>query len=329
MESEVSPKTLADYLPALAAEFGPDEVEFLPKAVSGGMALGLPYIDARDVMRRFDSVVGPANWQFDFDVLSPDGKMVRGKLTVLGVTKCDAGEAGGEEEPLKSAVSDALKRCAVHFGVGRYLYYLPRVRAPFDAQKRRFIEPPRLDATAVRRAVALCGGGPGANVTAPAYTPAPLPSREEAQRNQQQTQQQVRQPESQGDRKATQQPGDQPREDNRTDQQRLHGRYLGAFAERFGKVGDDLRHAIEAVLMGRSEPLQTGAKAKWGEKQYTALRERMERNDPADIRRAAEEILARATAEQPASDATSRERSRSTPADQPAPATGRTAFGHL
>ena len=142
---------------ALGAEFSPEEVEFLPRATSGGMALGLPYIDARDVMRRLDAVVGPANWQFDFDVLSSDGKMVRGKLTVFGVTKCDAGEASQEEEPLKSAVSDALKRCAVHFGVGRYLYYLPRVWAPFDPQKRRFIEPPRLDPAAVRRALALCG----------------------------------------------------------------------------------------------------------------------------------------------------------------------------
>lgn len=149
---------------ALGAEFSPEEVEFLPRAASGGMALGLPYIDARDVMRRLDAVVGPHNWQFDFDVLSPDGKMVRGKLTVLGATKCDAGEASQEDEPLKSAVSDALKRCAVHFGIGRYLYYLPRVWAPFDPQKRRFIEQPRLDPAAVRRALALCGIQPAVAV---------------------------------------------------------------------------------------------------------------------------------------------------------------------
>lgn len=144
---------------ALGAEFPADEIEFLPRAASGGQALGLPYIDARDVMRRLDAVVGPGNWQFDFDVLDTHGKMVRGKLTVLGATKCDAGEASQEEEPLKSAVSDALKRCAVHFGIGRYLYYLPKVWAPFDPQKRRFTEQPRLDPAAVRRALALCGIG--------------------------------------------------------------------------------------------------------------------------------------------------------------------------
>src|SRR5919199_1315635 len=142
---------------ALGAPFPEDEIEFLPRATSGGKALGLAYIDARSVMRRLDAVVGPANWSFDFDVLSPDGKMVKGRLTVLGVTKCDAGEAAGEDEILKSAVSDALKRCAVHFGIGRYLYYLPRTWAPFDAQKRRFVEPPRLDPAAVQRALAICG----------------------------------------------------------------------------------------------------------------------------------------------------------------------------
>jgi hypothetical protein len=115
-------------------------------------------------MRRLDAVVGPANWSFDFDVLSPDGKMVRGKLTVLGVTKCDAGEGSSEDEVLKSAVSDALKRAAVHFGIGRYLYYLPSVWAPYDQRKRQFVEPPRISPAAVERALAICGIPTGGTV---------------------------------------------------------------------------------------------------------------------------------------------------------------------
>lgn len=146
-----------EVMEALAAPFPEDEIEFLPKGYANGRARALAYIDARSVMRRLDAVVGPGNWSFDFELLSPDGKMVKGKLTVLGVTKCDAGEADQEDEALKSAVSDALKRCAVHFGIGRYLYYLPRVWAPYDSQTRRFLEPPRLDPAAVRRALAICG----------------------------------------------------------------------------------------------------------------------------------------------------------------------------
>jgi hypothetical protein len=146
-----------EIMEALGAAFPNDEIEFLPRAQSNGKALGLAYIDARSVMRRLDAAVGPGNWSFDFDLLDTAGKMVKGKLTVLGVTKCDAGEAAQEDEPLKSAVSDALKRCAVHFGIGRYLYYLPRAWAPYDAQKRRFIEPPRLEPRAVEEALRICG----------------------------------------------------------------------------------------------------------------------------------------------------------------------------
>src|SRR5439155_10124683 len=127
------------------------------------------------VMRRLDAVVGPDGWWFDFEVVPPapslqggggpaergggrsTGVGVKGRLTVLGVTKCDAGEAAAEDEPLKAAVSDALKRCAVHFGVARYLYYLPQTWVPYDAQKRRFTETPRLAAGAVERALAVWG----------------------------------------------------------------------------------------------------------------------------------------------------------------------------
>jgi hypothetical protein len=150
-------ETMMDFTPeiteALAAPFAEDEVDFLPRGSVNGRARALPYIDARSVMRRLDAVVGPGNWSFDFDLLSTTGKMVKGKLTVLGVTKHDAGESSDEGEALKSAVSDAIKRTAVHFGIGRYLYYLPAQWAPYDSQKRRFIETPRLDPATVERAL--------------------------------------------------------------------------------------------------------------------------------------------------------------------------------
>jgi hypothetical protein len=173
-----------EILEALGSPFPQDEVEFLPRASSGGSALALPYIDARSVMRRLDAVVGAGNWSFDFDVLSPDGKRVKGRLTVLGVTKCDAGEASGEDEPLKSAVSDALKRCAVHFGVGRYLYYLPRVWAPYDSQKRRFTEAPKIDPTALGHALSICGiQRPPAVTPAECSLPAPSTARSKPRQN--------------------------------------------------------------------------------------------------------------------------------------------------
>jgi len=53
---------------------------------------------------------------------------VKCRLTVLGVTKEDVGEGG----TLKAAFSDALKRAAVKFGVGRHLYEMEKVWVDLD-----------------------------------------------------------------------------------------------------------------------------------------------------------------------------------------------------
>lgn len=148
-----------EIIQALGAPFSEEELDFLPKANSGGKSLALVYVDARTVMRRLDEVV-PGHWHFDFDLLDGGGQMVRGILTVCGVRRCDAGQSDKEDEPLKSAVSDALKRAAVHFGVGRYLYHMPQIWAPYDSQKRRWTEQPRIERAAVDRAIRLAGIAP-------------------------------------------------------------------------------------------------------------------------------------------------------------------------
>ena len=89
---------------------------------------GMPlcYIDARDVMDRLDAVVGSHRWQDSY--VETQGGRVICKLSVCfgsdefeWVTKSDgAGDTGTEGE--KGAISDAFKRAAVKFGIGRYLY---------------------------------------------------------------------------------------------------------------------------------------------------------------------------------------------------------------
>jgi hypothetical protein len=78
------------------------------------------YIDARDVMDRLDEVVGCENWQDKYTVLAFNDSRwaVECTLIVNGVAKTDVGEGDAP----KDAYSDALKRAAVKFGVGRYLY---------------------------------------------------------------------------------------------------------------------------------------------------------------------------------------------------------------
>lgn len=99
----------------------------------GTKATFLAYHDARDVMDRLDEVVGIDGWRDEYTVLT--GQAVACRLSVRNpddyewVTKEDVGYPNDPQKPepeaLKSAYSDALKRVAVKFGVGRYLYSLP------------------------------------------------------------------------------------------------------------------------------------------------------------------------------------------------------------
>lgn len=102
------------------------------KEKTRGMALA--YIDARDVMDRLDAVVGPENWQCDYP--HANGKTVcRIGLRVDDgwVWKAD-GAGDTEYEAEKGALSDAFKRAAVRWGIGRYLYH---VASPWVAVEQK------------------------------------------------------------------------------------------------------------------------------------------------------------------------------------------------
>lgn len=100
----------------------------------------LSYVDARDVETRLDEVLTPAGWDFQATIVADP--VVQGRLIVYqdgrAITREDFGYPNGDDdaEPIKSAVSDALKRCGVQLGIGRHLYTdnkAPR-RAPRAAQ---------------------------------------------------------------------------------------------------------------------------------------------------------------------------------------------------
>lgn len=102
----------------------------------GTSALALAYIDARDVMARLDEVVGPENWQDRYSE-TPKGRLICTlSLRLHGewIEKADgAGDTDVEGE--KGAISDALKRAAVKWGIGRYLYDLGNVWAECESQE--------------------------------------------------------------------------------------------------------------------------------------------------------------------------------------------------
>jgi hypothetical protein len=83
------------------------------------------YIDARDVMDRLDEVVGMGNWQSKYE--SHNGNLycaIGIKIGDSWVWKTDCGSESNIEKE-KGEASDALKRAAVQWGIGRFLYNLP------------------------------------------------------------------------------------------------------------------------------------------------------------------------------------------------------------
>ncbi len=138
----------------LTEPFDPSEVRFKPAVVSGSRALALAYVDARVIQDRLDNVLGVRGWQDDYEVLADGSVLCRLRLR-LGdewITKTDVG--GPSEQPdggdrTKAAVSDALKRAAVKFGIGRYLYRLPQQWVDYDAKAKRIAQPPTLPAWAM------------------------------------------------------------------------------------------------------------------------------------------------------------------------------------
>lgn len=109
----------------LAEPFHPYYVKWFPKA---GQAMA--YITSRSVMDRLDDAVGPENWYDRYEpvvIASKDAMLCTlyirtedgwvGKQGV-GVESQIEGEKGSE--------ADSLKRAAVKWRIGRYLYRLPK-----------------------------------------------------------------------------------------------------------------------------------------------------------------------------------------------------------
>ena len=111
---------------ALLAPFAPAEIEWRVGATTRdkdkGMALA--YLDARAVMDRLDSVCGPEGWQNRYPYARDKTCCDIGiKIDNEWIWKSD-GAGDTDVEGSKGAFSSALKRAAVRWGVGRYLYHL-------------------------------------------------------------------------------------------------------------------------------------------------------------------------------------------------------------
>jgi hypothetical protein len=128
------------------------EFPFLPTQVSwrigrkskdGTKAALLAYIDARDVMERLDRACGFENWQARYNLADSGLLICEIGLRVNGEWLWRANGAGDTQvEAEKGKCSDAFKRAAVVWGIGRYLYGLPSPYVAIDQYGKWEKDPP-------------------------------------------------------------------------------------------------------------------------------------------------------------------------------------------
>lgn len=121
---------MADVMKRLQAPFPAKDIEWRIQR-SGVAANGkqwafvLAYVTNRAIQNRLDDIFGAHNWRNEFREWG-DGAIVCGLSIRIGgewITKWDGADKT-EIEPTKGGLSDSMKRAAVQWGIGRYLYNL-------------------------------------------------------------------------------------------------------------------------------------------------------------------------------------------------------------
>lgn len=115
----------------LSDVFDPSDIEW--RAQQTGVSqygkpwlLAIPYINNRAIQQRLDDVCGAGNWENTYSP-APNGNGTLCGISILindrWVTKYDGAE-NTDIEPIKGGLSNSMKRAAVQWGIGRYLYQL-------------------------------------------------------------------------------------------------------------------------------------------------------------------------------------------------------------
>jgi hypothetical protein len=137
METPIDLTRLKDY-------FESDDIEWKPIALTKDRTKGLAaaYLTNRAIMDRLDDVCGQANWKNEYRA-GPDGGVICGISIRVGdewVTKWDGAE-NTDIEPVKGGLSSSMRRAAVQWGIGRYLYRFPSQWIALD-ERGRFAQVP-------------------------------------------------------------------------------------------------------------------------------------------------------------------------------------------
>lgn len=117
--------TLSEPFKSLAAPFEPKDIEWRMQTATEKKVLVLAYVTNRAIMERLDAACGPDNWKNEY-TKGPEGGILCGisiRINNEWVTKWDGAE-NTDIEGVKGGLSNSMKRAAVQWGIGRYLYNL-------------------------------------------------------------------------------------------------------------------------------------------------------------------------------------------------------------
>jgi hypothetical protein len=113
----------------LQEPFSPDDIEWRVGSTTTDKSKGLAlaYVTNRAIQNRLDDVFGPFGWKNEFREWKNDSQICGISIwdddRKEWITKWD-GADDSATEAIKGGLSDAMKRAAYQWGIGRYLYKL-------------------------------------------------------------------------------------------------------------------------------------------------------------------------------------------------------------
>lgn len=149
-------KTEEELRIALSAPFPSADIDWRVSATTQDKSRGLavPYVTNRAIQNRLDDTVGVDGWHNDFVPWKNDRAQLCGISIYFPdaqawLTKWD-GADDSDIESVKGGLSDSMKRAAVEWGIGRYLYGMTQVWVAIEPRGKGFVirdsERPSLDA---------------------------------------------------------------------------------------------------------------------------------------------------------------------------------------
>lgn len=137
-------KTAEELRQALSAPFSNGDIEWRVSATTADKTKGLavPYVTNRAIQNRLDDTVGIDGWHNTFQPWK-DGKAQLCGISIYFIqqkqwlTKWD-GADDSDFESVKGGLSDSMKRAAVEWGIGRYLYGMTQLWVKVEQRGKGF-----------------------------------------------------------------------------------------------------------------------------------------------------------------------------------------------